>query len=137
MRICIDSCVFIRCLRSVDSELDALMDYISAGNELLIPRLVTQEVTRNLQAPAQVSRFFHLFHYYKDARIIDEVVPFTLFRKYIDFGLREKGDAYIGAFAEWTAVDYLLSDNRHFLRELQTDAFTVLEPKSFLALIDD
>ena len=135
MRICIDSCVFIRCLRTADSELDALMECISSGNELLVPRLVTQEVTRNLQTPAQVTRFFHLFNFYKEARIIDDVVPLTLFRKYVDFGLREKGDAYIGAFAEWIAVDYLLSDNRHFLRELQTDAFAILEPKAFLMLM--
>ena len=135
MRICIDSCVFIRCLRTADSELDALMECISSGNELLVPRLVTQEVTCNLQTPAQVTRFFHLFSFYKEARIVDDVVPLTLFRKYVDFGLREKGDAYIGAFAEWVAVDYLLSDNRHFLRELQTDAFAILEPKAFLMLM--
>lgn len=38
----------------------------------------------------------------------------------------------IGAFAEWQGVEYLISDNRHFLEELSTDAFEVLGPDEFL-----
>jgi hypothetical protein len=56
--------------------------------------------------------------------------------KYVTLGLPEKADAFIGAFAEWMAVNYLISDNRHFLRELQTDAFTILPPAEFIDLFE-
>jgi hypothetical protein len=55
-----------------------------------------------------------------------------LLNKYVALGLRAKGDAFIGAFAEWQQVKYLISDNRHFLRQLQTDAYQVLDPLTFL-----
>ncbi len=50
----------------------------------------------------------------------------------MDLGLPVKADAFIGAFAEWMQVQYLISDNRHFLRDLATDAFGVLEASNFL-----
>jgi hypothetical protein len=46
--------------------------------------------------------------------------------------LPEKADAFIGAFAEWMQVRYLVSDNRHFLRDLQTDAFDVSNAARFV-----
>lgn len=50
---------------------------------------------------------------------------------YIELGLREKADAVIGAFAEWMQVRYLISDNRHFLQDLHTDAFSVVDAAEF------
>jgi hypothetical protein len=64
--------------------------------------------------------------------VVEESVPLALVSKYIALGLREKGDAFIGAFAEWQSVCYLISDNRHFRAELHTNAFTVLNPEEFL-----
>lgn len=48
-------------------------------------------------------------------------------------GLNEKGDAFIGAFAEWKKVAYIISNNRHFLRILHPDAFRVLDATTFVA----
>ena len=59
-------------------------------------------------------------------------MPQNLLAKYIELGLREKADALIGAFAEWVGAKYLVSDNRHFLQELRTDAFEVVSPAEFL-----
>ena len=67
--------------------------------------------------------------------IIEEPVPVDLVRNYIQLGLREKGDAIIGAFAEWQRVDYVISENRHFLRELQSKAFEILNPNVFCSAI--
>ena len=66
------------------------------------------------------------------AYIIDEPVPVKLVAKYVDLGLRQKADAFVGDFAEWMETRYLISDNRHFLRELNTSAFTVLDAHEFL-----
>jgi hypothetical protein len=58
MRICIDSCVFIHGLQETDPAAVQLLDVISPGIALVIPRLVGQEVTRNLSTPAQVRSFY-------------------------------------------------------------------------------
>ena len=99
----------------------------------MIPRLVAQEVTRNLRSTEQVRQFYRLFHGVDFAFIVDEPVPPALVDKYTSLGLPSKADAVIGAFAEWMGVRYLISDNRHFLRELQTDAFEVLDAAEFVA----
>jgi len=52
--------------------------------------------------------------------------------KYIRLGLPEKADAFVGAFAEWMEVRYLISENRHFLRDLRTSAFEVLSAEEFV-----
>ena len=133
MRICIDSCVFINSLRQNDPAAVRLLDIVGYELSLVIPRLVAQEVTRNLTTPEQVRRFYHLFEHYDFAFIVDEPVPVALVRQYAQSGLLEKADAFIGAFAEWMQVRYLISDNRHFLRNLQTDAFDVLDPDEFMS----
>ena len=132
MLICIDSCVFIRGLREPLSDANQLLNLLSPVLPTVIPRLVAIEVTRNLQSDVDKAHFYRLFYERTFAMIIDEDVPETLLAAYNAKGLRIKGDAYIGAFAEWMSVDYLISDNRHFLRELHTDAYQLMSPGDFL-----
>jgi hypothetical protein len=94
---------------------------------------VGQEVTRNLTTPVQVRRFYRLFQVRTFAFLVDEPVPQELVDKYVRLGLPEKADAFIGAFAEWMQARYLISENRHFLRELKTSAYEVLSAKEFIA----
>ncbi len=136
MRICIDSCVFIHGLRKNDPAVRRLIALVSPTVQLVIPRLVAQEVTRNLQSPEQVRQFYRLFHELDCAFIVDEPVPAVLVEKYVHLGLPAKADAFIGAFAEWMQVRYLISDNRHFLRDLQTDTFKVLDAAGFISRWD-
>lgn len=133
MRICIDSSVLIQSLQTSDPAAVRLLDLIGPDLILLIPRLVAQEVTRNLTTPEQVRRFYRLFQAYDIAFIVDEPVPRHLVDKYVDLGLPGKADAFIGAFAEWLQVRYLISDNRHFLRQLQTTAYEVVDSEEFIA----
>ena len=135
MRICIDSCVFIRGIPNTSSDAGLLLNLISPSLQVVIPRVVAIETTHNLRVVADVAHFYRLFHERPFARIIDEPVPAEIFQRYVDLGLRAKGDAVIGAFAEWMRVDCLISDNRHFLRDLRTDAYRLLSPGDFLALI--
>lgn len=133
MRICIDSCVFINALQQADSPAAQLFGLIGPPLILVIPRLIGQEVTRNLRTPEQVRLFHRLFQARDFAFMIDEPGPRALVEKYTRLGMPEKADAFIGAFAEWMQVHYLISDNRHFLRDLRTDAFKVLDEAEFLA----
>lgn len=135
MRICIDSCVFIRGLRTQDATIATILDMVGPVLFLYIPRLVALEVTRNLQTIKQVRGFYRLFTDYTFVRIIDEPIPQELVEKYSRLGLPAKADALIGAFAEWQQLEFLLSDNRHFLRRLRSPAFEVSTPDDFLPTI--
>jgi hypothetical protein len=129
--ICIDSNQFIFGLNETDEDSVALLNLLSEFN-VAIPRLIVQEVTRNLDTAVQVRRFYRLIYGAPNLLVVDEPVPQNLVAKYIELGLREKADAIIGAFAEWVGAQYLVSDNRHFLQELRTDAFEVVSPAEFL-----
>jgi predicted nucleic acid-binding protein len=132
MNICIDSNAFVLGLRGIDPAAMRVLELVGSELNLVIPRLVAQEVTRNLSTSDQVKQFYRLFQNYSFAQIIDEPVPPTLVAKYISLGLPAKADAFIGAFAEWINVSYLISENRHFLRELKTSTFQVLDASEFV-----
>jgi len=103
---------------------------------ITIPRLIAKEVTRNLVVAEQVREFYILFQDHKFGQIIDEPIPSALVEKYINLGLPAKADAFIGAFAEWMNVSHLISENRHFIRDLQTTAFQVLNAAEFIELLE-
>jgi predicted nucleic acid-binding protein len=129
MRVCIDSNQFIFGLAGTDPDSEAmllLLPYL----EVVLPRLIVREVTRNL-TEVHMRTFYTLL---EDAHthIVDEPVPASLVDKYVSLGLRMKADALIGAFVEWQGANFLISDNRHFLVELKTEAFEVLRPDEFL-----
>jgi predicted nucleic acid-binding protein len=134
MRICIDSGVFIRGLADTSSSSAKVLDSIGINVRVTIPRLIAQEVSRNLKSEAQIRSFYRLSHERDFALIVDEPVPRYLVEKYIERGLREKGDAFIGAFAEWQNADYLILINRHFLRDLRPEGFLVIHPDAFTDL---
>lgn len=132
MRIYIDSCVFIRGILDPQAH-DIHRVFLGIGPDckLIIPRLIAKEVTRNLPINFE-KRFYDLFDDHDIAEIADEPPPKTLIRKYIDLDLREKGDAIIAAFVEMQQINCLISDNRHFLRELNTPSFTIISPADFI-----
>ncbi len=132
MHICIDSCTLIHGLQESDPASARLLDLMGEELIVVIPRLVAQEVTRNLDSRAQVRRFYRLFQNHEFALIIDDPVPENLVSKYAALGLSAKADAFIGAFAEWMGAQYLISDNRRFLRELKTETFEVVDAETFL-----
>jgi predicted nucleic acid-binding protein len=132
MRICIDSNQFIFGLSGSDVASETLLKLLPRL-DVVIPRLVLKEVTRNLNQ-AQVKALYALLHQAPYVAIVENPVPAQLVKKYVVLGLREKADAVIGAFAEWQGAKYLISDNRHFLEELQSSAFEVVHPGEFLQL---
>lgn len=132
MRICIDSCVFIHGLQESDLHCANLLDVINPELELIIPRLIAREVSRNLNTDEQRRAFYRLFHERTFAVIQDISIPRELVEKYVGSGLPEKADAYIGAFTELIQADYLISVNRHFLKELHTKNFEVITPALFI-----
>ncbi len=136
MIICIDSCVFIQGIQQRTPTNTFFFYHLVPLTTLIIPRVVAREVTRNLKSAEHIRMFYLLFQNTTRCRIIDEPIPIDLVDKYIQIGLNYKGDAFIGAFAEWQKVDYLLSSNRHFLRDLHPETFMVLDVATFVARWD-
>ncbi len=134
MRICIDSSVLIPAVRNTDLNASRILRQLGPDLSLVIPRLVAQEVNRNLSFPRHVRAFYRLFSANANSVIIDEPVPRNLVSKYVELGLPEKADAFIGAFVDWWQIPYLISANRHFLRNLQIEAFRVVNATEFLAM---
>ena len=51
--------------------------------------------------------------------------------------LREPpADAQIAAFTEWINADLLISENRHFVRELKPEGFKVLRAKDLIKVLE-
>lgn len=130
MRICIDSNQFIFGIGGIDPASETIMSLLP-GLDVVLPRLIIKEVSRNL-TESQTKVLFTLLNRASQVKIIDEPVPIEMVQKYVKLGLPEKADAFIGAFAEWQGAKYLISDNRHFLSELSGSAFEVLRPEEFL-----
>lgn len=61
-------------------------------------------------------------------------IPAEFVVKYREFGLK-KGDLLIGAFCEFRKIAYFVSENRHFLTQLHTDAFHVMNAENFVTQI--
>jgi len=131
MLICIDSNQFIFGIAQTAPDSVELLRVLRVFR-VAIPRLVIQEVVRNLHTPEQVKIFYRLLKSSPGLLVVDEPVPAELVAKYATLGLPEKADAIIGAFSEWVGARYLISDNRHFLKELEAEAYEVLTPGEFL-----
>ncbi|MCB9104482.1 MAG: hypothetical protein H6633_09600 [Anaerolineales bacterium] len=83
-------------------------------------------------SPEQVRLFYGLFQAYEFAFIIDEPTPRHLVEKYSD--LPEKRMLLLSF---WRVDERTIFDiNRHFLRNLQTPAFIVLNAADFIARWD-
>ena len=134
MRICIDTNALVFGIEDSEPSSTELLDLLGNDLNLVIPRLIAKEVTRNLKTIQQEKLFYRLFDNYEFATIIDEPVPKDLVEKYIMLGLPAKADAFIGAFAEWQNINYLISENRHFLRQITTNYFEIMNSKDFIKL---
>ena len=102
---------------------------------LLLPDIIRDEVQRNLLSHllGDFYRFIMLNPKIVQASVLE--IPVSLFQHYhSDLGLKE-ADATIAAFAEWKAVDYLISENRHFLG-LKAEKFVVCNAATFIQHFD-
>jgi hypothetical protein len=97
MRICIDSNQFIFGISGSDPASEALL--LLPHLDIILPRLILKEVTRNLNT-LQVKALYALLRQTSRAIVVDEPVPIDLVSKYVQLDLPQKADAVIGAFAE-------------------------------------
>ena len=63
------------------------------------------------------------------------LAPLALVKKWEEQGAK-KGDAVIAAHLEFNNIQYLISENRHFLREISDLPFHVLSSAELIAYLD-
>ena len=129
--VLIDSNELILGLKGSKPSSKALIDDLDKLNELCdfrINETIFQEITRNLPLDAK-EKFTKLLNV---VIIINEAYATNkgLIDKYKNLGLK-KGDIPIAAYAELIQADFLISENRHFLKELKTKKFKILDAEQF------
>jgi len=96
---------------------------------IFINETITKEVTNNLGK--LLIKSFYDFLFRNNIIAKDEKLSLSLFQKYKKLGLK-KGDIAIAAFCESVSAEYLLSENRHFLKNTKLNTFRVMNLHDFL-----
>ena len=97
--------------------------------EFIISDDIYQEVMRNI--PHYTKEKFRKLLEFKIITIKGFLTDVELFQKYKNLGFK-KGDIAIASFADKENADILISENRHFLQELKTKKFKILNAEQFL-----
>ncbi|MBI3945820.1 MAG: type II toxin-antitoxin system VapC family toxin [Armatimonadetes bacterium] len=113
----------------------ALLDRLRAFR-VVLPRQVLRELQVNL-APAEMRMLFALLRQLPTrAEIHWEMVKSETIRRYQELGCK-MGDAVIAAHLDELGVRVLISENRHFLSEIEGLPFQTLSAEDALAELDD
>lgn len=130
MIIVLDSNEYINYLSQKTLLLDKI---ISDGNNMIhINEAITKEVINNLSEP--LIKDFYDFLFRNNINVSYAKMPFSLFNKYKNLGLK-KGDIAIAAFCEAIEAKYLISENRHFLKGIKNTKFKIVSVAQFLKKI--
>lgn len=93
-----------------------------------VHRSIIEEVLQNINVIEEKNFYFFLRE--KRIEINDDMLSIELFQKYKSLGLK-KGDITIAAFCDKIGADYLITENRHFLKS-KKQGFQVLDLQEFL-----
>jgi hypothetical protein len=135
--IVLDSNEYIIGLTVPGSDSTRLLDILAeTGSDCIytvaVPLMVQLETVSNL-GQHHAKRFFRLVNMPPWQGVYYQLPPSKLLRKYLS--LLPEEDSHIAAFAEWVKAGYLVSENRHFLHRLQTDAFRVVDAGGMLVVL--
>ncbi len=125
MIIVLDSNEYINFLNKKQAQLSKILESGTVhANELIV-----KEVLRNVAE--ELKKEFYALLMKDSVTLHSENPPMQLLLKYKKQGLK-KGDIVIAAFCESIGADYLVSENRHFLKERKFSEFRVASLKDFL-----
>lgn len=127
MRLVLDSNEFITYVNKTNEKL-LFLTYLRNA-EILIHPIIIKEVLRNC-SPSTDKIFFAVIELL-NIKIMDIHFPKSMLDYYSKKGLK-KGDIAIAAFCESVEADYLISENRHFLKEVMIDKFKVISLEDFI-----
>ena len=90
---------------------------------------IIREVLRNIKE-LQKKEFYNIIFKY-NIDFYGLKLPIHLLNKYKNLGLK-KGDIAIAAFCEAIAAEYLISENRHFLKGIKNTKFKIISAVQFI-----
>ena len=136
MRIVLDSNEFIFAFMEKKTVCMKILENIDLF-EVFMPLLILDEIVERLRILVNKNFASKIKHTVLSSsiHILDiSTLPKNLIEKYERKGLRTS-DAAIAAFTEYIQADYLLSENRHFLKNLKTTKFRVKNAEQFLEMV--
>ena len=98
---------------------------------LYVPKEIITELHRNLR-PSELRTIYDALDQAKEVTFDYEAPPADLVAHYRTLGVK-KGDAVIAAHLHSSGIRWLISENRHFLREIPDLPFTVLSAEEAVA----
>ena len=96
---------------------------------ICINEVIVKETLRNIDE-RKSKEFYSLLSRHKIVAY-NKKLSLDLLQKYKNLGLK-KGDIAIASFCEVIKADYLITENRHFLKSRKFDMFKVLSLRAFL-----
>ena len=90
---------------------------------------IIREVLRNI-SEVQKKEFYRIISK-NNINFYGELLPIHLLDKYKNLKLK-KGDIAIAAFCENINADYLISENRHFLKGIKNTKFKIVNAEQFI-----
>lgn len=94
-----------------------------------INETITKEVIKNLSGP--LIKDFYDFLFKNNISVSYKKMPLSLLDKYKNLGLK-KGDIAVAAFCDSISAEYLISENRHFLKGIKNTKFKIVNAQQFL-----
>ena len=127
MIIVLDSNEYINYLEKQSEILDEIL--INEEITIYINEIIVKETLRNIDEHKK--KEFYSLTSRRTFIAYNKKLPLQLLIKYKKLGLK-KGDMAIAAFCESIKADFLVTENRHFLKSKKFDKFRVLSLREFL-----
>lgn len=126
MKIVLDSNEYILYFQD---KAPTLMSLLDSPHEIHMHVFILEEIRRNMLKD-QVQDLKEIIKK-RNIKLHNFMLPGSLIEKYKNLGLK-KGDIFIAAFCDHIQADFLITENRHFLRELKEATFKTLSAAKFL-----
>ena len=130
MIIAIDSNEYINFLNQRPLILNGILENEKIA--IFINEIIVKEVLRHVKET--IKKDFYKLLFAHNINVYNQRLPSHLLQKYKGMGLK-KGDIEIAAFCENIKADYLVTENRHFLKMFEFKDFKVIALKDFLGKI--
>ena len=131
MIIVLDSNEYINYLEKKSEILGEIL--LNEALTVYINEIIVKEVSRNTD-DIKKKEFYSLLSR-RNFIAYDVKLQLDLLAKYKNLGLK-KGDITIAAFCESVNAGFLITENRHFLKQINFDKLKVLSLKKFLTKLE-
>ena len=127
MIIALDSNEYINFLNQKPLILNGILENEKIA--IFINEIIVKEVLRHVKET--IKKDFYKLLFAHNINVYNQRLPSHLLQKYKGMGLT-KGDIEIAAFCENIKADYLVTENRHFLKAFKINKFRIASLKEFL-----